>query len=300
MRKKILPVCLAIYFLSTGAILAVTIGHLTLEKGVVKLRRQNVETVIQERGVQIPLDEKDALQTGSGTEVKVHLSAKKDDIILASNTRFLLTSIKEAVSEVSMPTGKARFIVKKRLRRIKGRKRFRLKTANAIVGVKGTEFVAAIANGTTNVLTLEGEVTMANVSAPEIEVEVKTNQASQIQQEARPTIPVEVPPNVINEILKTDDPKAFNNVQFGAEVKETPASTQKKDEKKAAPAATKGSPQPTVPTGTDLVEGTEETDIIEEVNVDELIAEVQDIISEVNETVETIPIEREVIITVTD
>ena len=305
MRKRYLIITLVLYFVSANAIWAATIGHLTLEKGSVKLRRQATERVIQEQGVQIPLEEKDELQTGPGTMVKVHLSAKEDEIILSSNTLFLITSITESISEVKMTAGKARFLVKNLRRAKSGRKRFRLRTANAIVGVKGTEFVTAVVEGKTDLLTLDGEVTMANVSTPEVEVEVKVNQASQIQQDGQPTTPVELPPKVIADIVKSDDPKAFNNVKFGAEVKVSSPTTQKKDAKKATPttvtsAATAGAP---VTDGVTEPEDTLETGLVED-DIDEIISSVEDTVAEIIEDtiedIETGPTEREVTIEITD
>ena len=227
--------------------------------------------------------------------VKIHLSAKEDEIVLSSNTRFLITSIAEAISEVKMTAGKARFLVKNLRRAKSGRKRFRLRTANAIVGVKGTEFVSAVADGQTNLLTIDGEVTMANISTPEVEVEVKVNQASQIQQDGQPTTPVELPPKVIADIVKSDDAKAFNNVKFGAEVKVSSQATQKKDAKKATPTTRTSA----AVAGTSATDGAVEAELVDD-DIDNIISDTENIIADIIEDIETEPTQREVTIEITD
>ena len=47
------------------------------------------------------------------------------------------------------------------------KKRFKVRTVSAVVGVRGTEFVVAATEDSTNVLTVTGEVTLASAELPE-------------------------------------------------------------------------------------------------------------------------------------
>ena len=67
----------------------------------------------------------------------------------------------------------------------------------------------------TNVLTGEGIVSMANISTPDVEVNVTENQVSRVKKNLSPTKLVTVPPEIQANILTVDSPEAFNQVQFG-------------------------------------------------------------------------------------
>ena len=292
MKKTILFVSLMLGIFSTGTLLAATVGTLTLEKGLFKLRRNAIDTVYRESGKTISVEDRDEIQTGGDTQVKIHLNAKGDDIELTSSSFLIITGVTETTSELEMPAGKARFKIKKRKRSGRERKRFRLKTANALIGVKGTEFIAGVSDGNTSLLTLEGSVSMANISAPEVEVEVKVNQASQIKKDAAPTTPMDVPPKVREEIIKTEDPKVFNNVQYGVEVKVSKTDTKKKE---AAKSDTTGEKEEAAAEEEPEAAETAELDV----DIDEIIAEVEDTLDAVVEETDTGPTEKEVILDVT-
>ncbi|MBU2643832.1 FecR domain-containing protein [bacterium] len=224
-----------------------SVGTMTLHKGIVKLRRNLVDTIYQKTGEQIPVRNLDEIQTGKDSSVTIKLDAKDDELELYSQSFFKIDNVTPESSQLSMTIGKARFKIQKGLTSLKPRKdrkkRFSVRTANAIVGVRGTEFVMAAGTEVTSVLTIEGIVEVASVAAPEIEVEVGENQASQIKLAATPTAPVTVPVEVRETILTTDTPNAFNNVQFGESVPETglkqdskkkPASEEKKETSKPA------------------------------------------------------------------
>ena len=84
----------------------------------------------------------------------------------------------------------------------------------AVVGVRGTEFVLGTSGSQTNLLTISGLVTIAPVEAPEIEVEVPENQASQVQQGLAPTPPIPVAAEVQEQIIQEDSPQVFNVVDY--------------------------------------------------------------------------------------
>ena len=220
---------------------AVTVGNMILNKGGVKLRRNQIDTLYQTAGEIIPVRNLDEIQTGKDSSVTIKLNAKSDELELYSQSFFKIDNVTAQSSQLSMSIGKARFKIQKRRKPLKPRKRrkkrFRVRTANAIVGVKGTEFVLAAGTDVTSVLTLEGVVDVASVATPEIEVEVKENQASQIKLSSTPTAPVTVPASVRENIVNTDAPNVFNNVQFGEAVPDT--SVKPETKKKSSPAEKK-------------------------------------------------------------
>ena len=268
MKRYRILILTAIFFLlfqTVALAQATTVGTLTLNKGIVKLRRAHIDTLYKTAGEKIPVNNLDEIQTGNDSSVTIKLNFKSDELELYSQSFFKIDNVTAQSSQLSMSIGKARFKIKKGLKPIKPRKnrkkRFRVRTANAIVGVKGTEFVLAAGTDVTSVLTIEGVVDVASVATPEIEVEVGENQASQIKQTSTPTAPVTVPASVRENIVNTDAPNVFNNVQFGEAVSETAvkpetrkksASAEKKEETTSGsqgkpPSSQSGTPGPASP-----------------------------------------------------
>lgn len=259
--KQRLPVLISIFLIwvSQAGLMAQSgaVGTMTLNRGVVKVRRALVDQLYRTTGQEIPVMNLDEIQTGKDSNVTIDLKAREDKLELYSQSFFKIDDVSEESSQVSMSIGKARFKIKKGFKpkkpRIKGRKRFRVRTANAIVGVKGTEFVMAAGTDVTSILTIEGSVDVASVAAPEIEVEVGENQASQIKQTSTPTAPVSVPPDVKETILTADTPNAFNNVTFGEAV--TPSGVNQESKKESSSEEKSSAQKEETKTGSDAGSG---------------------------------------------
>ena len=73
------------------------------------------------------------------------------------------------------------------------KKRFKVRTVSAVVGVRGTEFVVAAAEDSTNVMTLTGEVTLASTELPEYEITLPKSSVSKVTEGRTPSQPVSVP-----------------------------------------------------------------------------------------------------------
>ena len=232
MKMRIIIFSLVILYLSTGVVLAEAVGKLTLEKGILKVRTNGVDTVYREQGSGIEVHNGSEIQMAGSSFAKLQLYQNNDEIEIFSNTLFIVSSISQETSEVSIPVGKSRFLIKPRKMVRRDRKRFRLKTTNALIGVKGTDFVVGVYDGNTSLLTLEGVVLLSNISEPEVEVEVKLNQASSIKQDTRPTAPVVVSPKAREAILATDTPAAFKSVIFGETVAPAKTDTKKRRRRK--------------------------------------------------------------------
>ena len=195
--------------------------ELELEMGLVKIMRAGEALVFKEKGSKIPLLLKDEIQTGANSKAQIRLPGKDETIKLGSRSFFGLDNLTEDQTQVSLLTGKGQFKVtprksaRKPLRQKgKRRNRFKIRTVNAVVGVRGTEFVLGTSGSQTNLLTISGLVTIAPVEAPEIEVEVPENQASQVQQGLAPTPPIPVAAEIQEQIIQEDSPQVFNVVDY--------------------------------------------------------------------------------------
>ena len=196
-------------------------AELELELGLVKIMRAGKALVFSEKGSKIPLLLKDEIQTGANSKAQIRLPAKDETIKLGSRSFFGLDNLTEDQTQVSLLTGKGQFKVtprksaRKPLRQKgKRRNRFKIRTVTAVVGVRGTEFVLGTSGSQTNLLTISGLVTIAPVEAPEIEVEVPENQASQVQQGLAPTPPIPVAAEIQVQIIQEDSPQVFNVVDY--------------------------------------------------------------------------------------
>lgn len=298
MKKRTVIFSLIILYLSAGVIFAEAVGKLTLEKGILKLRRNAVDTVYREQGTVVEVQNGDEIQTAANSLAKIRLSQNGDDIDIFSNSLFVVSNVDLETSDVSMPVGKSRFLIKPRRIVKKNRKRFRLKTTNAVIGVKGTDFIVGVHDGNTSLLTLEGVVSLSSISEPEVEVEVKLNQASQIKQDQRPTVPIFVSPQAREAIISADTPAAFKSAVFGGEAVSARTDTDKKREGKSE---TEAPPKQELATDAPLVDQAEnENPDIPQVELDEVLDEVAEIVEEVVEEADTGPSEVEIIIDIVE
>ncbi len=195
-------------------------AELELELGLVKIMRAGKALVFSQKGSKIPLLLKDEIQTGANSKAQIRLPGKDETIKLGSRSFFGLDNLTEDQTQVSLLTGKGQFKVtprksaRKPLRQKgKRRNRFKIRTVTAVVGVRGTEFVLGTSGSQTNLLTISGLVTIAPVEAPEIEVEVPENQASQVQQGLAPTPPIPVAAEIQEQIIQEQESEDQNEEQ---------------------------------------------------------------------------------------
>ena len=95
------------------------------------------------------------------------------------------------------------------------KKRFKVRTVSAIVGVRGTDFVVATSGDSTNLLALSGEVTLASPEVPDYEISVATNEVSYVREGSGPSVPVTVSVEERDSIAKADSTDSFQKVEFG-------------------------------------------------------------------------------------
>jgi len=102
-----------------------------------------------------------------------------------------------------------------RTKKLTKKKRFKLRTVSALLGVRGTDFVVATSGDSTNLLALSGEVTLASPEVPDYEISVATNEVSYVREGSGPSVPVTVSVEERDSIAKADSTDSFQKVEFG-------------------------------------------------------------------------------------
>ena len=211
--------------------------QLYLETGRVKVKNQGKVRFLSHSDplnpliVELELGEQ--VLTGKNTRARIEMRGKEEEIRLRVDTLFKVNSLDLDQTEVEMPTGKARFKIKRKLnRKKKQRRKFNVRTVTALVGVRGTEFVMGTSGASTSLLTLAGSVEMAAVAAPEIKVEVSIGEASKLDVGKAPTPPISVPPALQNSIVESDSADTFGKVSFppAQDLEEAVAEQKEKEE----------------------------------------------------------------------
>ena len=211
--------------------------QLYLETGRVKVKNQGKVRFLSHSDplnpliVELELGEQ--VLTGKNTRARIKMRGKEEEIRLRVDTLFKVNSLDSDQTEVEMPTGKARFKIKRKLnRKKKQRRKFNVRTVTALIGVRGTEFVMGTSGASTSLLNLDGSVEMAAVAAPEIKVEVSIGEASKLDVGKAPTPPISVPPALQNSIVESDSADTFGEVSFppAQDLEEAVAEQKEKEE----------------------------------------------------------------------
>ncbi len=220
-------------FMGFATVISAQVAELNLKKGLAKIIRGDDVQIINKLGIRLPLRNGDHVQTGANSKAEITLKFNKEVIHLSSRSFFEVDDVNAEQSKIALLTGKGQFkIPKKKLSKKRKKPRFKVRTVTAVVGVRGTEFVMGTGNEQTSLLTLSGEVLMAPVSAPDIEVVIPQNQASTVVQGAAPTKPVTVPPETRANIVSSDSSETFKQVSFPKPVSIEKAKKKKKAAKK--------------------------------------------------------------------
>ena len=211
--------------------------QLYLETGRVKVKNQGKVRFLSHfdplNPLIVELELGEQVLTGKNTRARIKMRGKEEEIRLRVDTLFKVNSLDSDQTEVEMPTGKARFKIKRKLnRKKKQRRKFNVRTVTALIGVRGTEFVMGTSGASTSLLTLDGSVEMAAVAAPEIKVEVSIGEASKLDVGKAPTPPITVPPALQNSIVESDSADTFGEVSFppAQDLEEAVAEQKEKEE----------------------------------------------------------------------
>ena len=184
------------------------VGELEVEQGRVKIRHLTVERIFEEVGLRIPVFVGDALHTSGDTRVKIRFRDEDEIITLYSNTHFKIAVHNPRRSGFFLNIGKAFFGVLRR------RNPFEVKTAQATIGIKGTEFVVGTDGQKSFLLTVTGVVGMRSVAFPGREVVVTQDQASSVEANQPPAPPVAVTPETRDQIVAEEGLAQFEVIEF--------------------------------------------------------------------------------------
>jgi hypothetical protein len=139
-------------------------GELTLDKGIVKIRRQRKEILLQTPKSKVPLYEKDVLQTGPQSRVTLKLRLKKFEVVrLYGDSYLTVEAVKGDRTTIVLSAGKAEFSIS---RPAPGATRFEVKTHRLFISAAQAKFIVGVETGGAYVAALEGEITVT-LAAPQ-------------------------------------------------------------------------------------------------------------------------------------
>ena len=105
------------------------------------------------------------------------------------------------------------------------KKRFKVRTVSAVIGVRGTKFILATGSFSPNRADLlvlpekepgtKSEATLANTKLSEYEEKVGPGEVSRVVEDRGPTVSVTISPEEIARIAEADGPDSFQGVEFG-------------------------------------------------------------------------------------
>lgn len=168
-----------------------------------------------------PISEEMELNNNAKSSSKAEEPQKKEVRETSRTSETVLQSDKSNSDEIKMASPArtlkkiARFSKRKRGGLLARKKRFKVRTVSAVVGVRGTEFVVAATEDSTNVLTVTGEVTLASAELPEYEITLPKSNVSKVTDGRTPSQPVSVPILEQQQIVDSANIEGFQEVEFG-------------------------------------------------------------------------------------
>ena len=223
------------WVLFVESLCAAEVGTLYLEGGQIQVTRSHKAQVYGPGPQLIRLQEKDRIRTGPNATGKIVFAETHNEIRLFEDAFLNLDFIGSQRVELNLKIGKAKFKVKKRKRRS-----FRVRTANAMVGVKGTEFVVMTNGSSTSVATLSGLVALASIENPALSVNIPKGKISKAVKGGAPTKPILLTPKAKKALIS--DKKTLKKAKIKAKetqrkpkTKPVPKEKQKSGSKSKAP-----------------------------------------------------------------
>ena len=168
-----------------------------------------------------PISEEMELNNSAKSSSEVEESQNKEVRETSKTSETVLQSDKSNSDEMkkASPTRTLKKIAGSSKRKRGGllarKKRFKVRTVSAVVGVRGTEFVVAATEDSTNVLTVTGEVTLASAELPEYEITLPKSSVSKVTEGRTPSQPVSVPILEQQQIMDSASIEGFQEVEFG-------------------------------------------------------------------------------------
>ena len=195
------------------AVAAIPVANVTLEKGQIKIRHQGQSHIYRHAGEQVPLELGDAVHAGAEGYALVRFEQGGDTVRLYPQSRFEISEATRDKVRVGLSIGKLFAIVLSRLRE----NAVTVKTPTAVIGVKGTEFVAGTDGEKTFALTISGVVSLRTDVLPELEQALRANEASFASRFRTPTPATPVSEAQRDKIVAQSGLAAFQEVRYAGE-----------------------------------------------------------------------------------
>ena len=182
---------------------------------------QEEETAETSEAEEQPISEEMELNNSAKSSSEAEESQKEEVQGTSKTSETVLQSDKSNSDEVkkASPARTQKKIARSSKRKRGGllarKKRFKVRTVSAVVGVRGTEFVVAATEDSTNVLTVTGEVTLASVELLEYEITLPKRSVSKVTEGRTPSQPVSVPILEQQQIMDSASIEGFQEVEFG-------------------------------------------------------------------------------------
>ena len=189
-------------------------GHIVIKKGKTIIHGQDADQIYDAATEsKISIQQTDEVRTGEDSQLKMYLQNKKEVVQMYSESFVRINDSNDDETLISFMFGKARFIIERTMSKLrKSRRRFSIRTVNAVIGVKGTDFVVMTNGDVTEVYTLEGVVTMSNTQNLNNFVEIKKNHTARIEKSSFPSTPTLVSPETVQEIIEEDSIKEWSDL----------------------------------------------------------------------------------------
>ncbi|MDH5559779.1 MAG: FecR family protein [Deltaproteobacteria bacterium] len=202
---------LILFFVISPVAFAQTVGHLIITKGRVLVHHKTIDKVYDKLKVKIKISRGDEIHSQDDSRGEVYLRKENEVIQLYSETFLRVDSVASSKTEISMPIGKARFQIDSKKRR--GR-RFQIRTTNALIAVKGTDFVVQSDGDKTEVLTVDGLVSLANLENASKTVNIPKRNASRTVRAFPPSLPSKVSEDTVKDILEQSTFDDWDDIDF--------------------------------------------------------------------------------------
>ena len=193
-----------------------------LGEGVAVVRLQSGSLVVHRGERQLPLktlddqlelQEGDEVQTADQTRALVTFHKDSAQVQVYSNALLGLDVLEQSAMKLQFTLGKAVFKVTPNNG---GRTNLQVRTVNAVLGVKGTEFLVQASPKQTLLYTLSGVVTFARLDQIAQKIEVAQSFASSIAAQGQPIDPVQLTPAQAQQLVSQDSNQGLPTIDPNA------------------------------------------------------------------------------------
>ncbi|OGH01927.1 MAG: hypothetical protein A2600_09700 [Candidatus Lambdaproteobacteria bacterium RIFOXYD1_FULL_56_27] len=213
-------------WVSASWALGAGIAVVRLQSGSLVVHRGESQLALKTLDDQLELQEGDELQTAGQTRALVTFFKDSAQVQMYSDALLGLDALEQAAMKLQFTLGKAVFKVTPNNG---GRTNLQVRTVNAVLGVKGTEFLVQASPKQTLLYTLSGVVTFARLDQIAQKIEVAQSFASSIAAQGKPIDPVQLTPAQADRLVSQDsnqgvpsiDPNAAGSGSSQAPVQDT-------------------------------------------------------------------------------